>query len=171
MVKIILTILLCLITTNSYAENLLFVTNWCGYCVPIKQYAKELQLEGYDIKIINCDTNRELANKYHITSVPTLIITTNTLEIGSPVGGWSKDRLRRFLTSYMFNQNKFNLDKFTGAVYFHNSDPEIIARALRYGYLAIDVNKHSDLVKKFNITTSPTLLVLIRGRVVTRVEG
>jgi thioredoxin 1 len=51
-----------------------FVATWCTPCQKAKPIMLYLMLEGYDIEIIDIDENKELANKYNVKTVPTLVV-------------------------------------------------------------------------------------------------
>ena len=56
-----------------------FSATWCGPCKiqkPIIEELKELK-DLFDINIIDVDENTEMAEKYNITAVPTIIILDN----------------------------------------------------------------------------------------------
>lgn len=51
-----------------------FTAPWCGPCRSFKPVVHEVISEGYDIEEINVDEETELATKYGIMSVPTLLV-------------------------------------------------------------------------------------------------
>lgn len=90
--KILLFCLFMLVPLTAQADVLIFVSDWCSACVPMKQIALELQYEGYDVKIIN-DVN--VAKKYRVTTVPTIVFRNGESEIYRHVGQMSKEELKR----------------------------------------------------------------------------
>ena len=61
-----------------------FYADWCGPCriqTPIIEELARRMGDQVEVKKINVDDNMELANKYRIYVVPTLIIEKDTKEI------------------------------------------------------------------------------------------
>ena len=56
-----------------------FCATWCGPCQMLTPVIEELSNEVTDAKIckINVDEQAELANKYHIMTIPTLVVIKN----------------------------------------------------------------------------------------------
>lgn len=56
-----------------------FWATWCGPCQMLTPVIEELSNEVTDAKIckINVDEQAELANKYHIMTIPTLVVIKN----------------------------------------------------------------------------------------------
>ncbi len=53
-----------------------FFANWCGPCRALMPIIEEIAEERGDIKVgaVNVDEERGLANRFNITSIPTLIL-------------------------------------------------------------------------------------------------
>ena len=79
-----------------------FWAEWCGPCRMIAPIMEELSKE-YEGKVkflkLNVDENQELAMRYQIYSIPTLLLFNNGEIIGHHIGATSKDVLRRFIDS------------------------------------------------------------------------
>lgn len=81
-----------------------FFAPWCGPCQMqgpiIDSLAKEL--EGQDLKIgkLNVDENPEVAQKYGIMSIPTLMIFKNGELVETMMGLQNPDSLKQKLDSY-----------------------------------------------------------------------
>ncbi len=58
----------------------------------------ELKDEGYEIEMIDIDTDSDKAAEKNIRSVPTTIIYNNSEEIERFMGGRSKDEIRYWMT-------------------------------------------------------------------------
>lgn len=75
---------------------------WCGPCKAQAPILKELALEmGEKVRIIKIDVdqNNELANRYNIRSVPTLMIFKEGVEKYKQAGVHNKQQLLQILMS------------------------------------------------------------------------
>lgn len=78
-------------TTNS--ETPVFVDFWADWCAPcraIMPVIKEMSVKYADkMKFckLNIDENQEIAQKYNITSIPTLMIFKNGEPVEQQIGG------------------------------------------------------------------------------------
>ncbi len=57
-----------------------FYAEWCGPCkaqAPILEQVKERMGDSVNIIKINVDTNQEVAARYNVRSIPTLIVFAN----------------------------------------------------------------------------------------------
>lgn len=73
-----------------------FYANWCGPC---KMIAPELEKVESQIKVIKVDVDEfeELARKYGVMSIPTLILFKDSKEIKRNIGFMDKERIEKFL--------------------------------------------------------------------------
>lgn len=79
-----------------------FSATWCGPCKiqkPIIEELKELK-DLFDINIIDVDENTEMAEKYNITAVPTIIILDNHKEILRYMGVTEKEKILSDIKKY-----------------------------------------------------------------------
>ena len=81
-----------------------FWAEWCGPCRMIAPVLAELagELSG-KIKIgkVNVDENQALAEKFHIRSVPTLLVLKNGTVQEQIVGAMRKEDLKAKLSQYL----------------------------------------------------------------------
>jgi len=81
-----------------------FWAEWCGPCRMIAPVLDELanELEG-KIKIakVNVDDNQTLAEKFHIRSIPTLLVMKNGVVQEQIVGALRKEDLKAKLNAYL----------------------------------------------------------------------
>ena len=73
---------------------------WCGPCRILSPTVEELGKSG-KIKVakVNVDDNRDLAAKFRIFSIPTLIIFNDGKPVESKVGVMSKSQLEAWIDS------------------------------------------------------------------------
>lgn len=68
-----------------------FYADWCGPC---KMQSRVLdELTEYNIVRVNVDENEDLAKKYGVMSIPTLVKFKNGEEVDKNIGFLSKDAL------------------------------------------------------------------------------
>jgi thioredoxin 1 len=78
--------------------------DWCGPCkmiAPIleevdKDYAGRLQVAKVDV-----DANQEVAAKFSVRGIPTLMLFKNGVPVATKVGALSKSQLTAFLDSHL----------------------------------------------------------------------
>ena len=71
---------------------LYFSAPWCGPCKMFSPVMEDIS-ETMTVEKINVDENQDLASKYNVRSVPTVILLENDVEIWKTVGVTSKDKL------------------------------------------------------------------------------
>jgi thioredoxin 1 len=79
-----------------------FFASWCGPCKSLSPIIDELADEmGDSVRIckIDVDKNRDMANKYGIMSVPTIMLFRGGKPVKSMAGLRKKEELRGFLES------------------------------------------------------------------------
>jgi thiol-disulfide isomerase/thioredoxin len=76
-------------------EVLFFNASWCGPCRQMKPIVKSMRREGYRMRDVDVDRNRQLAQKYQISAVPTFVFVENGKEVDRFSGGKSPDDLRQ----------------------------------------------------------------------------
>ena len=70
-----------------------FSAKWCGPCRNFKPVMEEVASEGYSVQFIDIDESGELADKYRITSVPTVVIEENGKVVDRFVGSIPKHQI------------------------------------------------------------------------------
>lgn len=76
-----------------------FYATWCGPCKVLSPIVEEIAKENDDIKVVKIDVDEEeeLANKYGVISIPTLIVIENGEVINKSVGVISKEEIESML--------------------------------------------------------------------------
>ena len=89
------------ITAENYENEVLnsdkpvlldFWAAWCGPCKMVSPLVDEIALENVDIKVgkINVDEQPELAAKFGVMSIPTLVVIENGKEVNRSIGAMPK---------------------------------------------------------------------------------
>ena len=79
-----------------------FWAEWCNPCLALAPKLEEISEEmGDKLKIlkINVDKNSEVASKYGVTSIPTLILFKKGEKVNQTMGNQSKEALLSFVNS------------------------------------------------------------------------
>ena len=76
-----------------------FWAPWCGPCRMVAPIVEEIAAEREDILVgkVNVDEEMELAVKFGIVSIPTLILLKNGMEVEKIVGYRPKDAILEML--------------------------------------------------------------------------
>jgi thioredoxin 1 len=69
-----------------------FYADWCGPCKMMAPVIEEIAEEAADIKVgkLNIDNEMEIAQKYGVMSIPTLIVFKNGEEVKRDLGAKPK---------------------------------------------------------------------------------
>jgi len=72
-----------------------FYANWCGPCKMISPILEEISNEKNDIAIVkvDVDNNNDLAIKYGIMSIPTIILFNDGVEVSKHIGFLPKEEI------------------------------------------------------------------------------
>ena len=76
-----------------------FYADWCGPCKMLSPVVDEVAQENEDIKVvkINVDEAQNVAMKYNIMSIPTLVVIKNSREVARSVGVVDKSEIVEML--------------------------------------------------------------------------
>lgn len=69
-----------------------FYADWCGPCKMMAPVIEEIAGEAEDVKVgkLNIDNEMEIAQKYGVMSIPTLIVFKNGAEVKRDLGAKPK---------------------------------------------------------------------------------
>ncbi len=78
-----------------------FFAEWCGPCRMIGPFLEAIETgEGIDIVKVNIDESPNIAAKYEVMSIPTVMIFKNGEKIAETVGAASKARLTEWIKKH-----------------------------------------------------------------------
>lgn len=83
-----------------------FWAEWCGPCRMVSPVVEDLS-NDYEGRVkflkVNVDENQDIAAKYEIFSIPTLLVFKGDKVIGQHIGATSRDVLKKFLEQSLQN--------------------------------------------------------------------
>ncbi len=76
-----------------------FYADWCLPCQALKPILEKIEKEYKNVKMakVNIEKNKELASKFSIMSIPTLILFKNGKEIDRIIGLMPENAIREWL--------------------------------------------------------------------------
>ena len=102
---------ICYVTDDTFEPEVLqssvpvlvdYWAEWCGPCkmiAPILDEVSRDYAEKLNVAKVNVDENQEIASKYGIRGIPTLMLFRNGAVVATKVGALSKSQLTAFLDS------------------------------------------------------------------------
>ena len=96
------------ITNQNYQKEIMeskktilldFWAEWCGPCKIITPVIDEIANENPDLKVckINVDEQPELANRFHVRSIPSLFVMKEGEIINQSIGAKTKEEILKML--------------------------------------------------------------------------
>lgn len=82
------------------SELLDFSATWCGPCQQAKPFIQQLRREGLPVREVDVDRQRDVAERFKITAMPTFVLVVEGREVDRVVGykpGATEPALRRLL--------------------------------------------------------------------------
>ena len=78
-----------------------FYADWCGPCRMMAPIVEEIseEVDGVDFYKVNCDDEQELASKYEVMTIPTLLILEKGEQIKEFIGVTDKEEIIEELNS------------------------------------------------------------------------
>ena len=76
-----------------------FWASWCGPCLMVAPVLEEIANERSDVKVckINVDEEPELAGRYNVMSIPTLLVVKEGQVVNQAVGARPKSQILSLL--------------------------------------------------------------------------
>lgn len=76
-----------------------FYADWCGPCKMLAPVLENLANEVSDVEVVkvNVDANNELAARYGVMSIPTLIVFENGQKVNQSVGFMPLEQLKQLV--------------------------------------------------------------------------
>lgn len=71
-----------------------FYADWCGPCQGMQSAVDELAREGYAVRRVNVDQDRDLAARYRVESIPCFVVVERGVEVDRVVGATTVERLK-----------------------------------------------------------------------------
>ena len=84
----------CKLKTENSRVLLDFYADWCGPCQTVKPVVDSLASEGYAVRRVNVNENKELAARYGVESIPCFIVLERGREVSRVVGPTTIERLK-----------------------------------------------------------------------------
>jgi thioredoxin len=103
------------VTSDSWDEDVLrsdlpvlvdFWAEWCGPCRMVSPAVEQLSQTMSDkIKVakLNVDENQEIAIRYGVRSIPSLVLFKGGKEIARTIGAASKEKYQKFVEESLLN--------------------------------------------------------------------
>jgi len=104
------------VTSNSWDKDVLrsdlpvlvdFWAEWCGPCRVVGPAVEQLSQTMSDkIKVakLNIDENQEIAIRYSVRSIPSLVLFKDGKEIARTIGAASKEKYQKFVEESLLNR-------------------------------------------------------------------
>ena len=79
-----------------------FYADWCGPCKILSPTVEQIAKENSNIKAvkINVDNQQDLAQKYAIRSIPTLVFMENGVEVDRAIGALNKNQILSIINDF-----------------------------------------------------------------------
>jgi thioredoxin 1 len=77
-----------------------FHAEWCGPCKTLGPIMEEVSNEGIKVCAVDVDTNKDLAGKFSVSSIPTVLFFKNGKQIDQFVGVKEKEDIVAMATSH-----------------------------------------------------------------------
>lgn len=173
-----------------------FFASWCGPCKMMSPVIEKIhQKYGSDLKVIKVDIQKhaDFVKEHQIKGIPTVLFFKDGKIVEREMGFMSESQLCDIIDTQLLQKSenlevenpRLEIESSKGALmvdFFATwcgpckmISPVIEKIHQKYGsdlkVIKVDIDKHSDLVKEFNIQSVPTVLLFKDGKVVERQVG
>lgn len=101
-----------ILTSEQFEEKVLknkkfvivdFFANWCGPCKMLMPVLEEIdqEFDQVDIVKVNIDQDEDLAKKFGVLSIPTLIFFSNGEEVEKTIGYRQKSQIEEIIKRFI----------------------------------------------------------------------
>ncbi|MEZ6057187.1 MAG: thioredoxin domain-containing protein [Planctomycetaceae bacterium] len=84
-------------TPNPRGEVIDFSATWCGPCQQVAPIVNKLEQEGHSIRTVDTDKDRQLAERYNVSQLPTFVLVVDGRELERHIGKMTEQQLRVWL--------------------------------------------------------------------------
>ena len=74
-----------------------FWATWCGPCQRQGPIIDQMAADGWNVGKVNVDESQELAAKFRVMSIPTLVVVKDGKEVARAVGLQAREQLEQML--------------------------------------------------------------------------
>jgi thiol-disulfide isomerase/thioredoxin len=74
-----------------------FSATWCGPCQQMTPIVSRLERQGYSIRQVDVDKEKDLANRFNVSSIPCFVLVVDGKEVTRITGATSEEQLKRLL--------------------------------------------------------------------------
>lgn len=75
-----------------------FSATWCGPCQQMNPIVSRLERQGYAIRQVDVDKEKDLANRFNVSSIPCFVLVVDGKEVTRITGATSEEQLKRLLS-------------------------------------------------------------------------
>lgn len=111
------------ILTNPQSELLEFSAKWCGPCQQIAPIVDRLHRQGYPIRKVDIDEQRDLARRFGIQSIPAFVLVVNGRIVEQAAGVQSEQRIMQMLAKIPRPRADFDSSRNDAPVFANSNDP------------------------------------------------
>ena len=86
MVPLKVCLLTCALSAPGDPVLLEFTAKWCGYCRQMEPTIERLESVGFQVRQIDVDENRQLAQRFRVSGLPCFVVLKNGREVDRIVG-------------------------------------------------------------------------------------
>lgn len=77
-------------------ELIAFKASWCGPCKALAPTLEKMKTDGYNIRVVDVEEDSELASKYGVRAVPTMVLVAGDKLLNTLIGNQPLDNIVKF---------------------------------------------------------------------------